>query len=292
MVRIFLTGKGSQTPRLLNQRTVPVCPSLRNLWSESWRVKERDLKFQFIEFLEYIKQQKRSLFTRSKVNGIHADHVGGLTVDQFKHRQAASVAGQLEEKNNLFSVTNSCGAACSCYDDWQGQCEQCLQKPTRLMRIHQSSNSSSVRQKKPWQKPDSSQPWDIWDTVKWFCAQYLGFCRWCTLLPSAQNSGLHLEKTLPVKDLLRRSDLADHQVMLYFSPGVWTKVGFRLNFIYQVYRADNQKGAAAMDHVGKIRFCTKAYKYSTPKKPCKHVNKVNMATLKPCRTGLRQWAQN
>lgn len=35
--------------------------------------------------------------TRCKVKGIHADQVRGLTVYQFKHGQASSFAGQLED---------------------------------------------------------------------------------------------------------------------------------------------------------------------------------------------------
>lgn len=44
-----------------------------------------------------------SLFTRSEVQGVNADHVRGLTVHQLKHGQTSSVAGELEEKN--YNVT-------------------------------------------------------------------------------------------------------------------------------------------------------------------------------------------
>lgn len=82
---LFLTGKGFQTLHLLNQRTAPTCPSPRNLWSERQHVKREKknpikIHFHKLNFLEYILQRISSSFTRSKVKGIHADHVRGLTV--------------------------------------------------------------------------------------------------------------------------------------------------------------------------------------------------------------------
>ncbi len=72
----------------------------------AWALKEKTknpLKFIFISWIfgaYFVKIS--SSFTRSKVKGVHADHVRGLTVHEFKHRQAPSVTGQLEEKDHHF----------------------------------------------------------------------------------------------------------------------------------------------------------------------------------------------
>lgn len=61
---MFLTGKGSQTPHLLNQKTAPTGPNLRNL---QWEIKKKIHILVCInwKFVMYFRNKICSTFTRS-----------------------------------------------------------------------------------------------------------------------------------------------------------------------------------------------------------------------------------
>lgn len=154
---MFITGKGFQTPRLLNRRTAPTCRNLRNLqrkfrfinpvrskgsrvvahwwsadphlhvmavytqmvlWStlRDWEVLllcSKDTKLRWSSNIQtsetWINFYNHFKFTRSKVEGVHADHMRGLAVYEFEHGQGSSVAGQLQDKDPRFMISLKTG---------------------------------------------------------------------------------------------------------------------------------------------------------------------------------------